>query len=62
MIQLVNFICPDCGKMWIEGQDIKDDDDDWYGLATKQALCEDCVKIKIWLHNSLNKERNNAST
>ena len=57
MIQLVNFICPDCGKMWIEEQDTEDD---WFGLATKQTLCEDCAKI--WLHNFLDKEKNNAST
>ena len=57
MIQLVNFICPNCRKMWIEEQDTEDD---WFGLATKLTLCEDCAKI--WLHNSSDKEKNNAST
>ena len=44
MKEEVKFICPVCGKEWIEEQD---KDDDWFRLATTQTLCEECGKKAI---------------
>ena len=40
----VKFICPSCGKEWVEEQDTNDD---WFRLATRQTLCEECGKKAI---------------
>ena len=41
MTEEVKFKCPLCGKEWVEEQDTEDD---WFGLATTQTLCEECSK------------------
>ena len=40
----VKFICPLCGKEWVEEQDTNDE---WFRLATMQTLCEECSKKAI---------------
>ena len=44
MKEEVVFICPVCGKEWVEEQDANDD---WFRLATTQTLCEECGKKAI---------------
>lgn len=44
MKEEVKFKCPLCGKEWVEEQDTEDD---WFGLATTQTLCEECSKKAI---------------
>ena len=44
MKEYVKFTCPLCGKDWVEEQDTTDE---WYHLATKQTLCEECGKKAI---------------
>ena len=41
MIKEVKFTCPDCGKEWVEKQDTEDE---WFGLATTQTLCDECAE------------------
>ena len=40
----VHFICPQCGAHWDEYQE---SNDEWYKLATRQTLCEDCGRKAI---------------
>ena len=35
----VTFTCPQCGKVWIEEQDVNDE---WFKLATNKTLCAKC--------------------
>ena len=41
MLKEVKFTCPDCGKEWVEKQDTEDE---FFGVATTQTLCDECAK------------------
>ena len=44
MKEEVKYICPLCGKEWVEEQD---EADEWFRLATTQTLCDECGKKAI---------------
>jgi len=49
----VKFKCPLCGNEWVEEQDTEDD---WFGLATTQTLCEECSRKAVIYQQCLYEE------
>ena len=41
MLKEVKFICPNCDKEWVEKQDTEDE---FFGVATTQTLCDACAE------------------